>query len=129
MIYMSNNITFNGYEYNKFGVCLNPDKPYSFGKDHYTYFEIEVSETPNGWSYGYDWHFDCVGGGEPCKIDDPKPFPTRSKAIIACAKGIKICLSHLVKKNPKMEAELDRIIAEESGKKPQIKQYTIFDFL
>ena len=62
-------------------------------------------------------------------IDDPKPFTTRSKAIIACAKGIKTCLSHLVKKNPKMEAELDRIISVESGKKPQIKQLTIFDYL
>ena len=122
--------TFNGYEYNEFGVCMNPDKCYAFDNDHYTYFEIEVSETPNGWSYGYQWHFDCAGGGGPCMIDNPKPFPTRSKAIIACAKGIKTTLSFLRKKNPKMEAELDRIIAVESvKKKPQLKQLTIFDYL
>lgn len=121
--------TYNGYEYNEFGVCVNPDVAYSFGNDNYTYFEIEVSETPKGWDYGYSWHFDCAGGGGPCSIDTPKSFPTRSKAIVACAKGIKTSLGFLKKKNPKMEAELDRIIAEESGKKPHLKQYSIFDYL
>ena len=58
--------TYNGYEYNEFGVCLNPDKPYEFGKDHYYYFAIEVSESPKGGTYGF--HCSCApsGGGSPC---------------------------------------------------------------
>lgn len=62
-------------------------------------------------------------------MDKPNIYPSRSKAIIVEAKGIKTSLSFLKTKNPKMEAELERIIAEESGKKPQLKQYSIFDYL
>ena len=122
--------TFNGYEYKDNGVCANPDVAYQWGRIITEgYFKIEVSETPKGWVYGYLWGFDIAGGGGPCALGIPNVYPSRSKAIVDCAKGIMTSLGFLKKKNPKMEAELDRIIAEESGKKPRLKQYSIFDYL
>ncbi|MDE5886465.1 MAG: hypothetical protein K2H46_02635 [Muribaculaceae bacterium] len=118
--------TYNGYEYNEFGVCLNPDKPYQFGKDHYYYFTIEVSESPKGWTYGYQWSCGTSGGGSPCS-PTWKTFPCRSKAIVACARLLK--KNFTGNRGQHFRAELDRIIAEESGKKPHLKQYSIFDYL
>lgn len=121
-------VSYNGYEYNDYGVCVNPDKAYEY-KDSKGYFKIKVSETPKGWVYGYDYGFDIMGGGGPCAINSPNVYPSRSKAIADSAKGIKTSLSFLKEKHPKMLAELDRIIAEESGKKAHLKQYSIFDYL
>ena len=121
--------TFNGYEYNEFGVCVNPKVAYNWSDGNGAYFIFKISETPKGWVCGYRWRFDCLSGGGPCALDKPNIYPSRSKAIIVEAKGIKTSLSFLKAKNPKMEAELDRIIAEESGKKPHLKQYSIFDYL
>lgn len=116
---------YNGYEYNDCGVCVNPDVPYEFGKNHYYYFSIEVSESPQGWTYGYQWSCGTSGGGAPCS-PTWMVFPLRSKAIVACAKQL---IQNFVAKKD-FVAELDRIIAEESGeKKPHLKQYTIFDYL
>lgn len=96
--------TFNGYKYNDCGVCVNPDIAYDWNDGNGAYFMFKVSETPNGWVCGYRWKFDCLSGGGPCALDKPNLFPSRSKAIIACAKGIKTSLSFLKAKNPKMEA-------------------------
>lgn len=120
--------TYNGYEYNDCGVCVNPDKAYEY-KDSKGHFKIKVSETPKGWVYGYDYGFDIMGGGGPCALDKLNVYPSRSKAIVDCANGIKTSLSFLKEKNPKMLAELDRIISKESGKKPRLKEFTIFDYL
>ncbi|MDE7180067.1 MAG: hypothetical protein K2N88_02575 [Muribaculaceae bacterium] len=118
--------TFNGYEYNDCGVCVNPDKPYRFGNDHNFYFEIEVSESSQGWAYGYHWSCGTSGGGSPCMPN--RACASRSKAVIACAEQLK--QNFKGSKAKPFIAELDRIIAEESGKKnPQPKQYSIFDYL
>ena len=121
--------TYNGYEYNEFGVCTNPDKPYDFGKYNRFHFEIEVAETSKGWIYGFLCSHPTGGHGYGCGIPHNPTFPSRSKAIVACAEIIKRDYKG-VKGASKAIAELDRIIAEESGKKKsQIKQYTIFDYL
>lgn len=121
-------MTFNGFEYNDYGVCLNPEIPYQFGKWGQYRFKIAVSETPGGWTYGYDWSTLSGGGGGGSFLDSNKVFPLRSKAIVAAAKYIRGCYG----KDPKAAkaiAELDRIIAVESERKPVLKQFTIFDYL
>ena len=118
--------TFNGYEYNDCGVCVNPDKPYTFGKWNDFRFEIKVAETPEGWIYGYNYSYIMGGGASLCSAGEV--LPSKSKAIIACAEHIKECYSEN-RGATKAIAELDRIIAEESKKKPTIKQLTIFDCL
>ena len=120
--------TFNGYEYNDCGVCLNPDKPYTFGKWNDFRFEIKVAETPEGWIYGFLCSHPTGGHGYGCGIPHNPTFPSRSKAIVACAEIIKRDYRD-VKGATKTIVELDRIIAEESKKKPTIKQLTIFDCL
>lgn len=119
--------TYNGYEYNEFGVCLNPDIPYEFGVYNKAHFEIKLSETPNGWTYGYYYSYDLTGGCGGCNLNG-EIYPSRSKAIIDCAERLKTMLSK-AKLFKAAIAELDRIIAEESGKKPHLKQYSIFDYL
>ena len=118
---------YNGYEYNEFGVCLNPDIPYSFGVYNKAHFEIKVSETPDGWAYGYYYSYDMTGGGRGCNLKE-QIYPSRSKAIIACAERLKKWLSE-AKSAKDAQAELDRIIEAESTPKPQVKQLTIFDVL
>lgn len=119
---------YNGYEYNEFGVCLNPDIPYKFGEWKEAYFEIKVSETPKGWVYGYYYSYELTGGASGCNLDSSKVFVSRSKAIIGSAEVIREILS-FAKKSSKAIAELDRIIEAESTPKPKVKQYTIFDYL
>lgn len=121
-------MTFNNFEYNEHGVCLNPDIPYSFGKWNQYNFEIKVSETPRGWIYGYNWNAFTRGGGGGCYCGDCETSPSKSQAIVAAAEYIK---SRFVgdPKAAKVIAELDRIISEESEHRPKIKQMTIFDYL
>ncbi len=125
-----NNIStsFNGYEYNDYGVCVNPDKSYEFGKWDSYYFEISISETPKGWVYGYDWNCKTSGGGGGCSLVGRNFYLSKSEAIVACAEYIKKCFSR-DKGATKAIAELDRIIQIESTPKPTAKQYTIFDYL
>ncbi len=119
--------TYNGYEYNDCGVCVNPEIPYTFGKDSYYYFKIKVSESPQGWTYGFAWSLGTSGGGSPCS-PACKTFPCRSKAIVACAECLKRQFTG--NKGQHFRVELDRIISEESGKKKlPLKQYSIFDYL
>lgn len=120
--------TFGKYEYNEYGVCLNPDIVYTFGKWNQYHFEIKVSETPRGWVYGYDWSHLTGGGGGGCILSGRDVFLTKSKAIVAAAEYIKICYSG-DSKAAKAVKELDRIIAVESSHKPTLKQYSIFDYL
>lgn len=117
---------FNGYEYNDCGVCINPDRPYRFGNDHYFYFEIEVSESSQGWAYGYHWSCGTSGGASPCS-PTWKAFSSRSKAIVTCAETLK--QNFTGRKAKTFIEELDRIIQVETTSKAQVKQYTIFDYL
>lgn len=121
-------MTFNGFEYNEHGVCINPEIPYQFGKWNQYHFNIKVSETPRGWIYGYDWSHLTGGGGGGCFLHVRAVYPTKSKAIVAAAEFIKSCYEG-DSKAAKAVAELDRIIAEESNRKPKLKQYSIFDYL
>lgn len=121
-------MTFNGFEYNEHGVCINPEIPYQFGKWNQYHFNIKVSETPRGWIYGYDWSHLTGGGGGGCFLHVRAVYPTKSKAIVAAAEFIKSCYEG-DSKAAKAVAELDRIIAEESNRKPKLKQYSIFDCL
>ena len=120
-------IIFNGYEYNEFGVCLNPDIPYTFGVYNKSHFEIKVSELQGGWTYGWYYSYDLTGGCGGCSFSGKK-FTTRSLAIIACAEKLKVEFGR-AKSNSAALAELDRIIEAESTPKPQVKQLTIFDVL
>lgn len=122
--------TFNGYEYNDCGVCVNPDKPYEFGSYKDCYFAIKISETPRGWVYGFDCmaKTDCRGCGVGCWHHAETAYSSKSKTIIECAERIKNFYGD-DKSASKAIAELDRIIAEESGKKPHLKEFTIFDYL
>lgn len=120
--------TYNGYEYNDCGVCVNPDKHYEWGEWSAYHIKIEVSETPQGWVYGYHFGGKTYGGGGGCSLNNKDKYPSRSKAIAACAEMIKKQFSR-DKGATKAIAALDRIIAEESGKKPHLKQYSIFDYL
>lgn len=121
--------TFNGYEYNDCGVCVNPDVPYQWGKRMVCYFKISVSETPQGWVCGIDYCGKTYGGGGGCILDDKYNYPSRSKAIVACAETIKRQFSR-DKNATKAITALDRIIAEESKeKKPYLKQFSIFDYI
>lgn len=119
---------YNGYEYNDCGVCMNPDVPYEFGKWSSYHFRITVSETPNGWIYGYFWGSNTRGGCVGSLFNANITYPSKSEAIVACAERVKECYIG-DKGSHKIIVELDRIIAEESGKKPQAKQLTIFDYL
>lgn len=119
---------YNGYEYNDCGVCVNPDKPYAFGKWNSCNFKIKVSETPNGWIYGFRSSHPTGGHGYGCSVPYNPTFPSRSEAIVACAEIIKRDFTN-VKGASKAIAELDRIIEMESTQKSQVKQYTIFDYL
>ena len=121
-------MTYHGFEYNKYEVCVNPEIPYRFGKWNQYHFEIKVSETPNGWVYGYDWAHTTGGGGGPCCLRRNTAFLSRSKAVVAAAKFIKKCY----KDDPKASraiAELDRIIKVESEHRHTVRQMTIFDYL
>lgn len=117
---------YKGFEYNKFGVCVNPEIPYEFGIPPKDCFKIKVSETPKGWVCGFDWGRLSSGGGGPCCRSAREAFETKSKAIVDAAVFIK---KHFEERprNVLAVAELDHIISEES--KPKIKQYTIFDCL
>lgn len=117
---------FNGFEYNDCGVCVNPETPYSFGKWNECHFSIMLSETPDGWVYGYHWGTASEGGG--CSINTKETYPSQPKAIVACADRIRRFFSG-DRKAAKAIAELDKIISEESVKRPKLKQYTIFDYL
>lgn len=119
---------FNGFEYNDCGVCVNPEIPYSFGKWNECHFSIEVAETPDGWVYGCYWGTASAGGGGGCSIHAKETYPSRHIAIAACADRIRRFFSG-DRKAAKVIAELDRIISEESAKKPRLRQYTIFDYL
>ncbi len=104
--------TFNGYEYNEFGVCMNPDIPYTFGRYNDYHFSIKVSETPRGWVYGYDWANKSGGGGGGCWLNTRTCFPSRSRAILDCA----YCIKERYRDDngaSKAMAELDRIISKE----------------
>lgn len=123
-------VSYNGYEYNQSGVCINPDKIYEFGSHNECYFAISVSETPRGWVHGHDCAVktDCRGSGCGCWHHARECYPSKSKAIVACAERIKEWFGE--DKNAKDAIkELDRIIAEEAGKKAHLKQYSIFDYL
>lgn len=127
-------MTYNGFEYNEHGVCINPDIPYTseslLKKD---YFEINVSETTDGWTCGWSWvvfYSDdgrprLTGGGCPCSPTFNTVHKTRSEAIINAATVIR--KGFVTRNKHKAVAELDRIISEES--KPKIRQMTIFDYL
>lgn len=117
---------YNGYEYNDCGVCINFDVPYEFGKDHYYYFKIEIAESPKGWCYGFQWSCGMHGGCSPC-TPTWKTFPTRSKAIKACAEALK--KNFTGSKAKSFIDELDRIIDTKSTPKFQSRQLTIFDVL
>ncbi len=122
--------TYNGYEYNECGVCLNPDKAYDWGQWGKYHFDIRISETPRGWVYGPTWNTPLAGGGSGCWYEDKEVFPSKSKAIVACAENIKKrFISRSCESVAKAIAALDRIISEESGKKPRLKEFTIFDYL
>lgn len=124
-------MTYNSFEYNEYWVCANPEIPYQFGKWNQYHFKIEVSETPKGWIYGYEWSHLTGGGGGGCFLHVRTVYPTKSKAIVAAAEFIKSCYEGDGKaaKAAKVIKELDRIISEESEYKPKIKQLTIFDYL
>lgn len=120
-------MTFNGFEYNEYGVCTNPEI-YQFGRPPKDYFKIRVSETPRGWVCGFDWGRLTSGGGGPCCWSASEVFETKSKAIVDAAEFIK---KHFEERprNAAVVAELDRIISEESKHRPTLKQYSIFDYL
>lgn len=120
--------TYNGYEYNDCGVCVNPDKTYDWGASGDYHFTITVSETPQGWAYGYRYGGKTYGGGGGCSLNDKSQYPARSKAIIACAELLKRRFRS-DEDATKAIAALDRIISKESGKKPRLKEFTIFDYL
>ena len=120
--------TYNGYDYNDFGVCVNRDVAYNWGEWAVLHFKIEVSETPNGWVYGYSYGSRTYGGGGGCRINDINKYPSRSKAIIACAEMLKRQFSRSDGATKAIIA-LDRIIKEESVKRPHLKQYSIFDYI
>lgn len=119
---------YNGYEYNEFGVCINPDKPYTFGNYKDSQFTIWVSEIPSGWVYGFNCAINFRGSSVGCRHHAETSYPSKSKAIVACAERIKKWFNN-DKGAIKAIAELDRIIEAETNQKPQIKQYTIFDYL
>ena len=120
--------TYNGYEYNDCGVCVNPEIPYEFGSFKDCYFSISISETPRGWVDGHECFVGTRGCGKGCWHHSETTYTSKSKAIVACAERIKEWYGN-DKGATKAIAELDRIIAEESGKKPHLKQYSIFDYL
>lgn len=128
LVMIDNMTSFNGYEYNDCGVCVNPDKAYDWGQLNDYHFKIKISETPQGWVYGYNYGGKTYGGGGGCRLNNPYKYPSRSKAIVACAEILKSRFSS-DKDATKAIAALDRIISEESGKKPRLKQYSIFDYL
>lgn len=119
---------YNSYEYNDCGVCVNPDKPHEFGSYKGCYFSISLSETPRGWVCGFNCGVNFRGQGLGCWYHAEHTYHSRSKAIIACAGRIKRFYDG-DKGAAKAIAELDRIIAEESGKAKRLKQYSIFDYL
>ncbi|MBD5506285.1 MAG: hypothetical protein HDR09_21660 [Lachnospiraceae bacterium] len=114
---------FKGYEYNEFGVCLNPDIPYNFGTNGKGHFQIEISETPNGWVYGFRFDYGNGGGGGGCSLNGRQSYPTKSKAVIAGAEFIKNQFLHSAPTS-KCITELDNIIKRES-----VRQFTLFDYL
>lgn len=119
---------YNGYEYNDCGVCVTPDNPHTFGSYKDSYFAIRTSPTPRGWVYGYDCAIGTRGCGVGCRYNAENAYPSKSKAIVACAERIKEWYGN-DKGASKAIAELDRIIQVHTALKPQIKQFTIFDYL
>lgn len=119
-------MTYNGFEYNQHGVCVNPEIPYEYGLyANADYFQIKVSETTDGWIYGWSWGTPSSGGGRPCSPNHKDASKTRNGAIIMAATEIRREFSQ--RNRSKTVAALDRIISEES--KPKIRQMTIFDML
>lgn len=119
---------FNNFEYNEYGVCTNPDIPYqSDEKSRYSY-KIEVSETPDGWVYGYNWSLPTNGGGAPCSLASfRKGSMTKSEAIVEAAKYLKERFEQ--HGTSKAVSELNRIIENVTHRPPKSRQLTIFDYL
>ncbi len=107
---------------------MNPDVPLDWGRWNDYHFKIRVSETPEGWVYGYDWANSRGGGGVGCWLKNRDVYSSRSKAIVACAERMKEIYGN-DKGSGKAIAALDRIISEELARKPHLRQYTIFDYL
>lgn len=119
-------MTFNSFEYNECGVCINPDIPYRSDKGPEYFYKIEVSETRGGWVYGYEWNVSLAGGGcSPASFR--KCLPTKTEAIVAAAERLKrqfvCCGAH------KAAAELEHIIESETAPASKSRQLTIFDYL
>lgn len=119
-------MTYKGFEYNAHGVCINPEIPYKFGDNlNDDSFMIEVSETADGWIFGWMWGTSSAGGGSPCSPNHKTASAGKSNAVVNAATQIR---KEFERRNrTKVVSELNRIIMEES--KLKVKQLSIFDCL
>lgn len=122
-------MTYHGFEYNKYGVCANPEIPYRFGK-----WNLNITSRSRFRKLRTDGSMATTGRIRPeeavvsCCLRCNTTFLSRSKAIVAAAEFIKKCY----KDDPKASRaiiELDRIIKVESEHRHTVRQMTIFDYL
>ena len=77
---------FNGFEFNIFDVCLNPNTPIKITDKKGFYVEIRTAQSENNrWSYGCSYDLIWESRSSPCIfIDDnsDKSFSTEREAVI-----------------------------------------------
>lgn len=58
---------YNGFKYNYNDVCINPKEVFSWkGKKTWNSIKINISESPDGWSYGIDVNLGTSGTMHGC---------------------------------------------------------------
>lgn len=73
--------TFDKYQFNEHGVCINPDVVYcSNDHEHLPAIKIEVCQHEKGWNSAYSIHGqDSAGVGIPCSRVGA--FPSKEAAV------------------------------------------------
>jgi hypothetical protein len=106
--------TFNGFQFNENGVCLNPEQVLFYYSKKISY-QITVCETKEGFTYGYDWNIKGTmvgaGGSAGCASLNRAFYARRDMAILAAAHKGRAYFSGKGKLFPAKElADLENLI-------------------
>lgn len=120
----------NGFDFNAFNICMNPDIPVSIELDTNHNVEISTAQSPNGrWSYGMSCHTGASGYGHGASyIADPEQgFASERAAIIAAidASRKRVECSNDTSSKARL---LLKALAEER-EKYSLVQMSLFDFM
>lgn len=108
------------FEFNEFGVCLNPDVVKYWRKDRNKSLLIKVAEKEGKFYYGFEYRYGSGGGCSPCSVCRWQSFGSAEEAEQAAVETLLAMASM-------QDSELRRVL--EGWRKPKHKQMTIFDVI